>query len=43
MNILVVIVFAITLIYFSMTERFRIYAGLIGFQGCCCLSCRSSN
>ena len=33
MNILVVIVFAITLIYFSMTERFRIYAGLIGFQG----------
>ena len=33
MNILVVIVFAITLIYLSMTERFRIYAGLIGLQG----------
>ncbi|MEI6683811.1 MAG: hypothetical protein WCO44_14365 [Bacteroidota bacterium] len=33
MNILVVIVFAITLIYLSMTERFRIYAGLIALQG----------
>ena len=33
MNVLVVIVFAITLIYLSMTERFPIYAGLIGLQG----------
>jgi hydrogenase-4 component E len=33
MNVLVVIVFAITLIYLSMTERFRTYAGLIGLQG----------
>ena len=33
MNVLVVIVFAITLIYLSMTERFPVYAGLIGFQG----------
>lgn len=33
MNILIIIVFAITLIYLSMTERFPIYAGLIGFQG----------
>jgi hydrogenase-4 component E len=33
MNVLLVIVFAITLIYLSMTERFPIYAGLIGFQG----------
>ena len=33
MNVLVVIVFAITLIYLSVTERFRIYAGLVGFQG----------
>ena len=33
MNVLVVIIFAITLIYLSMTERFPIYAGLIGFQG----------
>ncbi len=33
MNVLVVIVFAITLIYLSMTERFRIYAGLIALQG----------
>ena len=33
MNVLLVIVFAITLIYLCMTERFRIYAGLIGFQG----------
>jgi hydrogenase-4 component E len=33
MNVLVIIVFAITLIYLSMTERFPIYAGLIGFQG----------
>jgi len=33
MNVLLVIVFAITLIYLSITERFRIYAGLIGLQG----------
>jgi hydrogenase-4 component E len=33
MNVLLIIVFAITLIYLSMTERFPIYAGLIGFQG----------
>ncbi|MCK9219578.1 MAG: hypothetical protein PHF97_02695 [Bacteroidales bacterium] len=33
MNVLLVIVFAITLIYLSMTERFPIYAGLIAFQG----------
>ena len=33
MNVLIVIVFAITLIYLSMTERFPIFAGLIGFQG----------
>jgi hydrogenase-4 component E len=33
MNVLLIIVFAITLIYLCMTERFPIYAGLIGFQG----------
>jgi hydrogenase-4 component E len=33
MIVLLVIVFAITLIYLSMTERFQIYVGLIGFQG----------
>ena len=33
MNVLLVIVFAITLIYLSITERFRIYANLIGLQG----------
>jgi hydrogenase-4 component E len=33
MNVLLVIVFAITLIYLSVTERFRIYAGLVGMQG----------
>lgn len=33
MNILIVIIFAVTLIYLSMTERFPIYAGLVGFQG----------
>ncbi|MEI7724595.1 MAG: hypothetical protein WCK09_05790 [Bacteroidota bacterium] len=33
MNVLLVIVFAITLIYLSMTERFPIFAGLIAFQG----------
>jgi hydrogenase-4 component E len=33
MNVMLVIVFAITLIYLSMTERFPIYAGLIAFQG----------
>lgn len=33
MEILLIITFAVTLIYLSMTERFPIYAGLIGFQG----------
>ncbi|MEI6433806.1 MAG: hypothetical protein WCP32_03100 [Bacteroidota bacterium] len=33
MDVLLIIVFAVTLIYLSMTERFPIYAGLIGFQG----------
>ncbi|MBN1199385.1 MAG: hypothetical protein JXA23_08535 [Bacteroidales bacterium] len=33
MNLLLVIAFAITLIYLSMTERFPIYAGLIALQG----------
>ncbi len=33
MNVLLILVFAITLIYLCMTERFPIYAGLIGFQG----------
>jgi hydrogenase-4 component E len=33
MTVLLIIVFAVTLIYLCMTERFRIYAGLIGFQG----------
>lgn len=33
MIVLLVIVFAITLIYLSMTERFPIYAGLIALQG----------
>lgn len=33
MNVILVIVFAITLIYFSITERFIIYATLIAFQG----------
>jgi hydrogenase-4 component E len=33
MNVLVIIVFAITLIYFSVTERFRIYVNLITTQG----------
>jgi len=33
MNSLLVIAFAVTLIYLSMTERFPIYAGLIGLQG----------
>jgi hydrogenase-4 component E len=33
MVLLLVVVFAVTLIYLSMTERFPIYAGLIGFQG----------
>lgn len=28
-----IIVFAITLVYLSITERFRIYAGLMGLQG----------
>lgn len=33
MTVLLIIVFAATLIYLSMTERFPVYAGLIGFQG----------
>jgi hydrogenase-4 component E len=33
MNAMLVMIFAITLIYLSMTERFHIYAGLIGLQG----------
>ena len=33
MIVLIIIVFAVTLIYLSMTERFPVYAGLIGFQG----------
>ena len=33
MNVLLVILFAITLIYLSITERFRTYATLIGMQG----------
>ncbi len=33
MNVLLVIVFAITLIYLSITERFPVFAGLIAFQG----------
>jgi hydrogenase-4 component E len=33
MTSMLIIVFAITLIYLSVTERFRIYAGLVGLQG----------
>jgi hydrogenase-4 component E len=33
MNVVLIIVFAVTLIYLSITERFIIYAGLVGFQG----------
>ncbi|MFA6923532.1 MAG: hypothetical protein WC223_04685 [Bacteroidales bacterium] len=33
MDILIVILFAITLLYFSITERFRIYTNLVCFQG----------
>jgi len=33
MNVLLVIIFAISLIYLSITERFRIYANLVGLQG----------
>jgi hydrogenase-4 component E len=33
MTVLLIIVFAATLIYLSMTERFPVYIGLIGFQG----------
>ena len=33
MNVLLIIIFAITLIYLSITERFRIYANLVGLQG----------
>ena len=33
MTLMLIIVFAISLIYLSVTERFRIYAGLVGLQG----------
>lgn len=33
MNIVLVILFAITLIYLSITERFRTYATIVGIQG----------
>lgn len=33
METLLIITFAVTLIYLSMTERFPVYASLIGFQG----------
>src|ERR1039457_2443463 len=33
MNVLLVIVFAVTLIYLGITERFIVFAALIGFQG----------
>ena len=33
MTSMLIIVFAISLIYLSVTERFRIYAGLVGLQG----------
>ncbi len=33
MNVALIIIFSVTLIYFSITERFRIYAGLIALQG----------
>jgi hydrogenase-4 component E len=33
MTLLLIIVFAVSLIYLSVTERFRIYAGLVGLQG----------
>ncbi len=33
MTSMLIIVFAITLIYLSVTERFSIYAGLVGLQG----------
>jgi len=33
MDGILVIIFAITLIYFSITERFRIYVNLVGLQG----------
>ena len=33
MNQLLIIIFAISLIYLSITERFRVYANLIGLQG----------
>ena len=33
MNVLLIIIFAISLIYLSITERFRVYANLIGLQG----------
>jgi len=33
MTNMLIIVFAISLIYLSVTERFRIYAGLVGLQG----------
>jgi hydrogenase-4 component E len=33
MTNMLIIVFAVSLIYLSVTERFRIYAGLVGLQG----------
>ena len=33
MSVMLVIVFAVTLIYLGITERFIIFAGLVGFQG----------
>ena len=33
MTLMLIIVFAISLIYISVTERFRIYTGLVGLQG----------
>ena len=33
MTTMLIVVFAITLIYLSITERFRVYAGLVGLQG----------
>jgi hydrogenase-4 component E len=33
MNVMLVVVFAVTLIYLGITERFIIFAALVGFQG----------
>ena len=33
MNVMLVILFAVTIIYLSITERFRTFANLIGAQG----------